>query len=224
MNCQDFALLLDDYLDGELIAIESEACKIHLGSCPDCRGKEAKARSFIASAASLPRELQPSRDLWPEIAARIRNANVMRGEFGQKSQSHWLGWKGLAAAAAMLLFVTTALLIRSGRSSVGRDVAVFPSTDVVQAAMPLDITKARETFTRARQDLRTLLLARKADLDPKTMVVIEENLAVIDKAVENIEQALVKDPGNGNLVTLLVATYDQEIVLLQHVGGLGPRA
>ncbi len=45
--------------------------------------------------------------------------------------------------------------------------------------------------------------------------MVKDNLAIIDAAVSEMEQALARDPGNRELPALLVTAYRQEIDLLQ---------
>ena len=44
---------------------------------------------------------------------------------------------------------------------------------------------------------------------------MEENLAIIDAAIDRLQDALREDPGNRALVTLLTATWERKIDLLQ---------
>jgi hypothetical protein len=66
-----------------------------------------------------------------------------------------------------------------------------------------------------RDDLRARLDLRRDDLDPATLRVIDDNLALIDRAIERISNALESDPGNARLTRQLVFAYRQQIDLLR---------
>ena len=58
-------------------------------------------------------------------------------------------------------------------------------------------------------------IAAQADsLPAETLATLEENLLVIDEAVQGIRAALDSDPGNPSLVRLLLATRQKEMDFL----------
>ena len=78
-----------------------------------------------AALASLPRDLPPARDLWPDIESRLEP----RGRRG--------AWAWQAAAAIVLVAVSslvTATLVRRADTPVARASAPVPQAQVTQAA------------------------------------------------------------------------------------------
>ncbi|MDD5564821.1 MAG: zf-HC2 domain-containing protein [Thermoanaerobaculaceae bacterium] len=213
MNCQEFTLRLDDFVDGTLSAAERTAAAEHRDQCPACRAAEARVSLLLAHAASLPRAVAPERDLWPGIAARIEKRNVLRGVFGGAGRLRWprLGASAAAAAALVVVssLVTAVLVARRAPAPAPSGV----STGVTAAS--LQLTQVRGTYEAARTQLLAALAARRGSLSPATLKVVEDNLAIVDTAVHNMEQALARDPGNRELPALLVTAYRQEIDLLQ---------
>jgi hypothetical protein len=60
MKCQDFALQLDDLLDGGLDAPQRKSAQEHLGSCPDCRRRHEHAVAVREAVRKLsPPALHP---------------------------------------------------------------------------------------------------------------------------------------------------------------------
>ena len=53
MECRDFALQLDDWLDGRLDAIRQKAVQEHLGRCPSCRGHHQHAVAVREAVRAL---------------------------------------------------------------------------------------------------------------------------------------------------------------------------
>ncbi len=213
MNCQEFAAGLDDFVDGALSEAERRAAVEHRDRCPACRAAEAGLAACLARAASLPRGVAPERDLWPGIVARIEKRNVWRGVFGGAGRVRWSRPGALAAAAAVLVavssLVTAVLVVRRAPSPAHSGVTAGVTTASLQLA------QARGTYEAARTQLLAALAARRGSLSPATLKVVKDNLAIIDTAVRNMEEALARDPGNRELPALLVTAYQQEIDLLQ---------
>ncbi len=78
MNCSEFKNKLDDFVDGYLSGGDHLEWERHLLRCSDCREEVDQLRSLIGDAARLPAEVAPARDLWPGIAARMKNAAARR--------------------------------------------------------------------------------------------------------------------------------------------------
>ena len=213
MNCQEFTLRLDDFVDGTLSEAERTAAAGHRDRCPACRAAEARLSALLAHAASLPSALAPEHDLWPGIAARIEKRNVLRGVFGGAGRLRWPRLGALAAAAAALVVVSsvvTAVLVARRAPSPAPSGATASVTTA-----SLQLAPARGTYEAARAQLLAALAARRGSLSPATLRVVKDNLAIIDTAVRKMEQALARDPGNRELPALLVTAYQQEIDLLQ---------
>ncbi|MCG8434297.1 MAG: zf-HC2 domain-containing protein, partial [Gammaproteobacteria bacterium] len=71
MKCNDVSEQLDAYMDGELDAAVHNAMARHLEDCEACSRELAAARTLQARVHGLKPSIQPSRDLWPAIEARI---------------------------------------------------------------------------------------------------------------------------------------------------------
>ena len=223
MNCRDARLLLDELADGTLAGESKRALDAHLAGCPECRASEARMRALLARVEALPRALEPARDLWPQIADRIAASNVVPAGFAARGR-RWVPLGAAAAAAALLIAVTavvTAVLVRGERAS--RSAASVPAEvpGAVQASLAL--ADARSTYEAARRQLVGALESRRGSLSPATLKVVDDNLAIIDRAVREMEGALARDPGNRELPALLVAAYRQEIDMLQRAAALPAR-
>ena len=66
--------LLDDFVDGHLEPPEQEEVAAHLESCPSCARELKSLRLLLKEAGELPEGLEPPRDLWPELALRLKEA------------------------------------------------------------------------------------------------------------------------------------------------------
>ncbi len=149
--------------------------------------------SFLdALTAELPRAIEPGRDLWAGIDARIalrRPTSRLRN----------------VAIAAGIAAVTAAALFGLMRN------------DAAQATQPWAYQQLDTTY----QPLRRASLARfrtSADrLDPQLRHTVEENLAIIDRALIEIRVALASRPSNADLGRMLRRTYEQELAIVDAV-------
>jgi hypothetical protein len=71
--------------------------------------------------------------------------------------------------------------------------------------------------------LRKIVRERRTQLDPATVAVLEQSLAVIDSAIAQSRAALAKDPASGFLATQLNRSLDKKVELLRTVASLPAR-
>lgn len=211
---------LSEYLDDELTIAERSALETHLESCGECSGILADLRRIVHQARQLD-ELAPGRDLWPGIATRIGSTPVRAGSIRRR----WsFSIPQLAAAAVMLMTLSggTVWLLQSGgpTSTSGPVAALSPS-----AATPAAISashSAAQSYAAAVDDLERVLAGGRGRLDSTTVRVIEQNLAVIDRAIAQAQQALLADPANLYLNTHLAETMRRKLDLLRRAATLVP--
>lgn len=179
--------------------------------------KEARLR---AAAAALPREIDPGRDLWPDIRARIE-ADRVRAIGNGPGPSASVRWRRApvlwvaAAAAVLVLAVGTTIEVMQRRTE----------RAVAQAAA--DRAFATVTaFERSSAELAATLERRGATLDPRTRAVLERSLRTIDGAIAEARGALEAEPTNPAVQAFVAAAYRQKIDFLRRANDvavtLGP--
>jgi anti-sigma factor RsiW len=104
LNCEEFDVLLPDYLEGALDAELRNSVERHLGGCVRCTGLVRDIDKIRNEAAALP-DLVPSRDLWAGIESRIAAPVVPLVARPMPQKRFAPAWLGVAAAA---LIVSTA--------------------------------------------------------------------------------------------------------------------
>jgi hypothetical protein len=225
MQCDAFDALLPDYLERTLDAANLAAARMHLATCERCASLVRDLDDIRARAAELPL-LTPSRDLWPDIAARLSTGVVSLDERRERMASrrrHWLV-NGAAAAALVIATATgTVMVTRSIRAPVSQGpIVTSPPTQsmVIPASEKLPATV---TYEREIDGLRTIVRDRRAQLDPKTIAVIEKNLSVIDSAIAESRAALRKDSTSAFLADQLDHALDTKLTLLRTVALLPAR-
>lgn len=220
---------LDDFMDGALPPAERAAVEEHLQGCEACRAELDGVVTLRAQARVLPREIAPPRDLWPGIAARLRerapaeepsDEGVVVDFRARSRQPAWRRWAPLAAAAMVLVVLSsgiTAMLMRAGGETPVAVVQVpVPTADAARPTSALAAFRPTEReYLGALETLEGELAARRDQLSPQTIATIEENLRIIDQAIAETRDALESDPGNAELPLLLSGVYRKKVELLQ---------
>jgi Putative zinc-finger len=216
MTCHELDARLDDWVDGSLPAPEALEVEAHLASCPACRESERRLRQVLAHAAALLRSQSPARDLWPEIAERLAR---------ERSWS-WVGTPrgalALATAATVLLGMGALLWVQRAPTPARMVEIPVASPELVTATdgQPLSdpvLAAAEREYELAANALLEALQQRRPALRPETLEKIEGNLEVIDRALTEVRQALLKDPDNPELNRMLVATHRKKLDVLRRV-------
>ena len=215
MNCTRTETLLDDYADGLLASSVSDEVERHLADCPTCRRSTDEAESLRRATRALPRGIAPERDLLPGIREGI-GRDAGRGA--------WPAWMRWAAVAASVIVLTSAVWVglrsiepgpTQGPGATGADSVML--TAQVNLA---EFEAAEVEYEEATAHLLELVEARGDELSPETRVVIEENLQIIDAAIDQVRQALNDEPGDSRNGHILNALYRQKVEFLWRVSRL----
>jgi anti-sigma factor RsiW len=205
MKCDLILERLDDYVDGALSEAEFQEIELHLQGCVPCREEERLLRSLLSHAAGLPREMAPPRDLWQGISERLTTRKSLDRRFG----AFFLSPLVLAAACVAIALVATRYTPHPRTAA--------PSAAVVNASFDPSLTEAEQQYGRATTALKTALDTKRASLSPETQQAVDNNLRIIDNALQSLRTALQKDPGNPELTQLLIATHRKKLDILQQV-------
>jgi hypothetical protein len=174
--------------------------------------------------------LPPGRDLWPGIAERIgattrsRSLDLASRRRGPRRWSFSIPQLAAASVALMTLSGGAAWLLRgAGPAAVPVPVASAPaptSPTITQATSGRGTAKG--SYDQAIADLERVLAGGRGQLDSTTIRVIEQNLAAIDRAIAQAQNALDADPANLYLNTHLAETMRRKLDLLRQAAALVP--
>jgi hypothetical protein len=182
----------------------------------------------------MARAVEPPRDLWPAIAARIEAEPTRVAR-----RPRWLlPVAGLAAALALVAassLVTATLLgnARPGATMSARLVPVEPvAGDKTLPDVAAQVTPAAfgpghvldQGYLTARRQLAATLQARIEAMPPSARQKLESNLAEMHRAAREINAALAQRPGDPLLEELLLSTYQDELAVLANVNQLTSNA
>ena len=85
-------------------------------------------------------------------------------------------------------------------------------------------TAAETAIAPEIEQLQSTLRQRREQLDPSTVKIVEDNLALIDAAVKQAREALMKDPASGFLSGQLDNALRKKVELLRTVASLPSRS
>jgi len=186
----------------------------------------------VSSLRELSPAIEPARDLWPQIEARINEerrtapgamAAQPRPARARAVPLRWLAAAALVASVAVGVWIGRSLLPAARPGAGVESVSASRGTPAtLDAPTALDVTYMSDPrYQRDRAALMRSLQTRLAALPPAARAKVMTSLAAIRRAKEDLESALGKDPGNALLQELLVNTYQDEMRVLTDVHEAG---
>ncbi len=223
---------LSAYIDGDLTADETRTVADHLAACADCRAVVSdleRLRTHVRAWADEP--AAPAADLWPGVAARLApratsHSTTTGSPAGEPvARLAWyrrrvsLGVPELALAASLVAGLAGALV---SQRAVSPAVQEGPPP-VLAEREPLDapdagvatVSFADAQYDAAVSDLERVLREQRQRLNPRTVLVLERNLRIIDDAVREARAALAVDPANPLLNATLADVRRRKLQLLR---------
>ncbi len=180
----------------------------------------------VASLRELPRAIEPPRDLWPQIKAQLDEIQaaapsatgtqpILPRQGGARLR--WLALAAMLASVAVGVWIGRSFL-PGGATPLAVTVTASNGATPVTAAAALDAAYVSDPrYERQRAALLRSLQSQLATLPPATRTKVLASLATVEKAKQDLEQALGKDPGNALLQELLINTYQDEMRVLTDV-------
>jgi DNA repair exonuclease SbcCD ATPase subunit len=138
----------------------------HVNQCPQCQTELDRLHQRVARLKALP-PLRPSRDRWPETAARFRADRLRR-------RARFAGLTGLAAAASVVLAIAV------GRVSPSADLAAPTAAQISQA---MERSQALENALSDYNPDGRVLDGRTAQMAQE----LEDRIARVDRELEATE-------------------------------------
>lgn len=172
---------------------------------------------LMATAAALPTDVRPERDLWPDIEQAISRPLA-------EKRSAWNTVWAQAAAVILLVGGSSGLTYLTMKS--GEDMTV----PAVAAPTPLSFEPVAASFgsqytlgpdyVDARRVLTGNLDEELDRLAPEAREEVVKNMQTIRDAIDDINQALADDPDNVLLQRMLLNTYRDELSLMMQIDGI----
>jgi len=180
----------------------------------------------VRRLSELPRDIPPPHDGWPALEARLResgrpqaDAGVKQGREAEPARRRRPSMMRFATLAAVLAAVVVGVSIDRWILSPGHPsspgATIQSHSGAGQGITVAYVTDPR--YMHEREQLLRSLNARLAKLPPPTRKKVLESLATIHQSMQQIQQALGREPGNALLQELLIDTYQDEMQVLSTV-------
>jgi len=208
---------LSDYLDEELSPTEQQALERHLEECPSCAATLDDLRRVVETARSLP-PVEPGEQLWQGIEARI--AAIDSAARARTMRRFAFTLPQLAAASVLLALLSGWAAVRlTAPAGVGSPVVTGP-TGAAPDDGAIAVAVNDPQYEAAVSDLEQALQQGRERLDPATVETVENDLRIIDEALDEARRALEADPGNGYLSGHVIETRQRKLDLLRRAAAL----
>jgi tetratricopeptide (TPR) repeat protein len=208
MNCCEIEPLLGEYVDGELETACRAEVKRHVDRCRACRRTVEELEQLGQAIQALPRGLAPERDLLPGI----RTATVGR-------RRPWPMWIAVAASLLVLSTVVWIGLSTPDRRGTAEPVETEGIWSVARVNR-IEFELAEQEYEQAAARLLQTLDDRDERLSRQTRELVEENLRIIDQAIDELREVLQTDPGDTKNGHALNSLYRQKIEFLWRMSRL----
>jgi anti-sigma factor ChrR (cupin superfamily) len=216
---------LSDFADSDLAPRDAAAVEQHVAGCPACRAELARLRALVDRAAALPESIEPPPELWSAVRSRLEMPVARAPRRSAGWTSGWAREWGLRAAAAVLLVAgssaVTVLVLRTRQPD--QLSSSNQSHATATPALPASARVIERSYAEVVGELTVTLNAQRGALAPATIATLERTLQIIDQAIAEARAALAADPGNGALLDVLSANYEQKVQLLRRASELPAR-
>jgi anti-sigma factor RsiW len=208
---------LSEYLDGELKGSERALLEAHLERCEDCQETLAGLRRVVMRARSL-EDRPPATDLWAGVAERI-GAPARVSSMTPRRRFTFSAPQLLAAGIALAVFSASGAWMLHPTV---QPVALRPAPGETGGVTvtPVGAPSAIRSYDAAVSDLEQVLAQGRGRLDTATVRVLEQNLAIIDRAIADARRAVAADSANVYLNTHLAETMRRKVDLLRQAAAL----
>jgi hypothetical protein len=182
----------------------------------------------------LPNAIEPPRDLWPEIEARVTNSGS-----GHRPGRAGIAWAAVAAlAAGLALFFVWESNPRTGAAGGAGEPRVAMAegfdgaeraNEVVESrsvgaekalAVSRELVPGEGEYLAAFDVLGRAFDERRPVISSEATTVLDDSLGEVDLAIELSRGALVKNPDDAHLQGLLEGAYRHKIDLLEQIAEL----
>ncbi len=173
----------------------------------------------VSALSQLPQAIEPERDLWPAIQARLKeHAPGAAGPAvrpGRGARLRWLAAAAMVASVAVGVWIGRDLAPVPGAASPG--LAQQPPLRESEAAAVNAAYISDPRYRHEREVLMQSVQARLAAMPEPARAKVAASLKAIEDAKKDLESALGKDPSNALLQELLIDTYQDEMRVLTDV-------
>ena len=170
-----------------------------------------KERELAAAINKLPQKLEASRDLWPDIEARLSKRET------KVYTPHWIPW---SIAATLAICFGSAFFSWKNLQTAQQVYAESQKALSAKQTIQFQIEAMGLEYGLAKSTLITQIGLNSAQSNTNLLSEVKGNLLIIEKATKELREAIIRQPDNPSLPKLLKATYQQELVVLSQLAKL----
>ncbi len=220
--------LLQDYLDGELDESKADELRLHLDECFVCANEFEKLEGLVQGAEALPAEIEPGRDLWAGIAKQLEDGDAdhpaeSRSSTMIRPRPFWRRPMTLVAAAAALVLAVLAMNRFLNAENRLADLNLAGTETGALELLASGTIDALEAEAQAADPRVEALVASESEESAEGMSPLIENLAIVNKAIDQARRAWKSNPENSHLARMLISAYEAKLTLQKRVGRIAER-
>ena len=180
---------------------------------------------------SLPREVQPSPEVWNSIQAQLADSSPVTRHSSPLAFAS-MPWGRMAAGFLLIVASSVVTYVVTQQSAQERILQAQQSAAAqIQQAPAVAVSQVSfggsdlgSEYLRTRNALDAEFRRQIALLPPVTRARLERNLADLRRASSEISATLAENPNNALLQELLLSSYQNELNLLRSVTTLAAPA
>lgn len=209
-------------MNDEITPAESKT--VHGPASDDPIDADPQFEELAAELSALPASVEPDRDLWPDLAARLEPRDQIRRPRRRPTLRRMAAhpaWRqalaagvGLVAGAVLTYLSLSPAALAPSATSPDADSGVRLAS-MMDSGQALD--QAEMQFLRAKEELWLAVFEQRAAMSPEAWEMVEQNLQILDGAVSDLRSALVDDPGNSELEKRILNNQRRSLDLLREV-------
>jgi hypothetical protein len=172
----------------------------------------------------LQQNVQPARDLWPDVRAAIAADEQSAAAARNVRLGDKLGqWRALAAGVVLAVAASATTYVLTRESMQGQLAQETPAPLIGAMPVSFGAEQLGADYFQAREALDAEFERRIASLPPATRAKLENDLADLRRAANEIAATLAQHPSDPLLQDLLLSTYRSELKLFADVNDMTTR-
>lgn len=197
-----------------------EALAVHAEACPACNEPLRRWKEMSIAARAMQRRWH-SPELWP----RIHQALATESQPGRRGvgsgwnplQASGWNWRGVAAAAAVILLTVSAAWILIRNIQLSRPADPDAEKRLLTERALLDIETTETAYIRSIDRLSRLVESKIENTNSPLLISYREKLALIDAAIAECRANIERNRFNAHLRNELISVYQEKQRTLEDV-------
>jgi len=164
-------------------------------------------------------DIEPERDLWPDVHSNIRFAGKPKVEFEYEQPEAVATGPGTVrrlmmpiSMAACMILALGAFIMSSMSFQRAQDTHELQASYIEFQKSQISLIERQHQHVRAQ--FTALLSGELGPINPTTVAEVQAVLLTIDNASLELKEAILAQPTNANYSSMLARTYQEELNLL----------